>query len=319
MLRWVRVVVLAVWIGVGLAGGGLVVHAQEGDAAQRIEDAYDAYTTWDTYTVSLEDSASLALTAQGKAASLWQKQERNITLSCTYDRSDPDSPVALVTLNGNTEKSDSAGEAINTSTWTVDMEAALNGGNLFWRGSYTADPDNSFTLPDTWEEFAPRQAASIPALNAVQLNRYLLQEERDPFIGDYAAWLETADSITGPQSMNLDRTTPGDLYVITVPLAEVPALLNDYLDTLTGATDSIAERDTLLDSLLANSTLTWQIVLDPDTGRLLAHALQFDLFAELGSDALADPYSSLSLDFRDETSAFFSDVNEPVSLDNLPG
>ena len=318
MLRWFRVVVLAVWAGVGLAGGWSNLHAPD-NTAQRIEAAYDAYTSWDTYTVSLDNTASLALTAQGKAASLWQKQVRYITLACTYDRSDPRSPAALVTLKGNSEKSNSAGEAMSASTWTVDMDAALTGGNLFWRGSYTADPDDSFALPDTWEEFAPRQAASVPALDTVQLNRYLLQEGRDPFIGDYAAWLDAADTITGPQSINLDPSTPGDLYIVTVPLVKVPALLDDYMNTLTDATASIAGRDSLLDSVLANSTLTWRVVLDPNTDRLLAHGLQFDLYVELESDTLADPYSSLSLDFRDETSALFTGVNEPVRLDELPG
>jgi hypothetical protein len=202
--------------------------------------------------------------------------------------------------------------------WTLDISAALVNGEQFWRGKISASPEEGFALPEDWETFTARQANNVPALADVGLDRYLLQAG-DPFVGDYAAWLDAALSIDGPRPFQIDKTTGGDLYVLEVALADAPDLVADRFRSLTDGSDAVADRGALLDSLFASSTVLWGVVIDPASGQLLAQYLQLDLAAKLDSAGLLSPYDSLTLAYSGTQSVLFSAINERVNTAGLPG
>ena len=195
---------------------------------------------------------------------------------------------------------------------------ALVNGEMFWRGELQAASAASITVPAEWTSFSLEDASAQANLADLGLGRYLLQDERDPFVGDYEAWLDAARSIEGPETIRINRSTSGDLYLIEVELEEAPDVLADRFRALTEGPDALVSRETLLDAIYADSTMLWGVVLHPETGRLLGQYIQLDLTARLGQDAIRDGYRTLTLETSDEQSVLFTGVNEPVDTTALP-
>jgi hypothetical protein len=148
----------------------------------------------------------------------------------------------------------------------------------------------------------------------------MLQDGAEPFIGDYQAWLDAAQSIEGPTSVRYERgsTVRGDMYVIQVPLDQARDLLDNRFQGLTSGANALVDRGTLIDSLAENGMVQWSVVLDPATGRLLAQSIQFDLNSEIDSSAVTPPYESLKLAYSTQQNVRFSAVNEPIPSEDLP-
>ncbi len=323
-LKWVvrpgsgRAALLLTLVAVLLLGGGGAL-AQD-DAAARVRAAYEDYETWDTFTVEGEVTAWSAIVAEGTYGSnrsLWRRQERGAVLIGQYDRTDPGNAVILLHLDGDAELSVEQDGTEMPSSWDVSMDVALLDGTLNWRGSYEADPDGGFTLPEDWAEFSPSDLTAVPAFMDLTLGRYLGQEDADPFIGDYAAWLAAAESIEGPSPIRLGGGATGEMYTITLPLAAAPELIGSRVSLLTEGQGAIVGRDVLLGQLAESGTLVWRVVLDPESGRLVGQELQGDVRTELSGDMLAEPYASLSVAYNERQSVLFRDVNQPVEPPEL--
>jgi len=315
MRRWIG---LMVTIGI-LVGAGSTTLAQD-DAARRIQAAYQDYETWDTYQVRVADNTDLALVAEGKGAYLWQRRERHIQVSGWYDVTNRDSAAVLLNVSGDSSASTESGGTNTPSSWQADLDVALRNGQLFWRGSYSANPGDTFALPGEWTGFSVTDADDIPAFVDLALGRYLLQEGADPFVEDYDSWLAAAESIEGPETITWDRRsrTQGELYRVEVDLTAIPDIVGNRFDSLTRGQEAIVDRQALLDSLYENSTLIWQVVLEPGTGRLLGQNTELDLNAKLGSEGLVASYATLNLTFSNDQTIAFSNINEAVDTSELP-
>lgn len=286
------------------------------DAADRIRRAYDAHAEWATYHVDASGAADYALTAQSARDAIWQKQAYNLALSGWYDQGDPDRAMTSLALTSRIVKSDN--EQVDGVTQDLTLDLARIGDEMFWRGTYEGAPSDSFTVPDEWSPFDVARDTTAPPLRHLPLSRYLLAEDADPFVDDYAAWLEAADAITGPRDFRLNRSLTGDLYVITLPLSAAPELLSRTFDMLFAGAARIIEPDTLRDRLGEQGSVTWGVVLDPDRSTLLAQFIQLDLSTELRGDDLQEPFTALSIALSAELNTLFSAVNEPVDTSSLP-
>lgn len=306
--------VLGVIISV-LAAGMIPVRALAQDdpdaALARIRDAYQAYESWDTFRVEVDDSVRYALVVEGKGAQLLQQQEYDMALAGWYDFSGPDGARALLDFSGSLsgQQSDAAGRT--PLSWTSEGQLGLVENSPFWRGSFDSQQDGVFALPEEWQDITSRTLEDSP-LAAADLDRYL-QPDRISLTGDWAAWLDAVESVTGPQPFDLDKQTSGDLYILDVNLSKLPAELVDFFPALTSGSQAVVQPEALLGSLQKDSTLTWGVVLEPDSGRLLAQLVDLDLSAKMGAGGgLASPYSSLSLAFTQQHHLLFRDVNVPV-------
>jgi hypothetical protein len=179
------------------------------------------------------------------------------------------------------------------------------------------DPDDDFALPGEWQPFTATEAGEVPALADLQLARFLLQEGADPFVGDYNAWLSAVTSIDGPQSTRINGVA-ADLYVLELPLAEAPDLIENRFRSLSEGEDTVVDRRALLANLDENGTVLWGVALDPASGRLVAQYVQLELAADLAGDTLTSPYDTMTLAFNEFQEVVFSAVNEPVDPSDLP-
>lgn len=318
--QWLSLILIAALVlagGLLPARGALPVRAQD-DAAERIRAAYEAYEEWDTYQFQLQSTALYAVVVDGKEQYFWQTLERSISMIGWYDQSNPTNLMASMTITANSSDSTDTGGGRVPATWDLDMDVAVLNGEPFWRGTYAADPVDDFSLPQEWSSFSSSDFSGVPALVDLSLDRYLHQTDLDPFIDDFEAWLNAAASIDGPQRTNLDRQTVGDMYTVTVNIADVPGALEDRFSNLTQGDQAVVSQDALLSSVRSASTLTWVVVLDPDSGRLMAQSVSFDISGQPEAAALAQPYTTLSLRVNDERRVVFSNVNEPVDTSALP-
>jgi hypothetical protein len=306
-------------IGALVVLAGMVPAQAQDEAAERIRSAYAGYENWATYQVQIDESLRYALVLNGTSDYQWSTQERDVSMSGWYDVTVRDNASVSLAVSGDSSSSVETSTGRTPDSWTVDLQVALLGGELFWRGDYQASPDDSFSLPGDWTPFTSQEAGDIPAFSEMGINRYLLQEGADPFIDEFDEWLDAADSIEGPQSFRLDRSTQGDVYIVTVNLADAPRVVLDRVRQLIGETESSVDMDALLENLTDNSTLLWGVILEPETGRLLGQLIELDLSARLESDSLQEPYTSLTLEFSEDQSVLFTHINEPVDTTELPG
>lgn len=317
MQRWMhRGIILLIGTLVVLVG--LVPAQAQDEAIEQIRSAYAGYDNWATYQVQINESVRYALVIDGKSDYHWRTQERDVMVSGWYDVTSRDNASVSLAVSGDSSSSVETSEGRTPDSWSVDLEVALLGGELFWRGDYQADPVSTFSLPGEWTSFTSQEVQALPAFTDVAISRYLLQDGADPFVDEFDEWLNAADSVQGPQSFRVDRSTQGDVYVVSVNLADAPGVVLDRLTRLLGEGEEFVDRDALLDSLFENSTLLWGVVLEPETGRLLAQLIELDLSANLGAESLVEPYSSLTLAFSQDQSVLFTNINEPVDTSNLP-
>src|SRR5512138_170385 len=99
MRRWILAAVIVLGISGVVAGVGST-RAQDQTPVDLIRHAYDTYQGWGTYQVQVRETSDYALTAEGKSASLWQRQERDITLDGWYDQSNPDQSMISLNISG---------------------------------------------------------------------------------------------------------------------------------------------------------------------------------------------------------------------------
>ncbi len=296
-----------------LSGTGL---AQQ-DARSIILRAYQNYEAWQTFQVTVSDSSDYAMTAQGAQTSVWQKREQDMTLSGWYDLTNRGSSVIALDV---TNKASTSTDTGTRQRWTVDLNAALVNGETFWRGTYSTTPADSFTLPTDWTTFGSADTRSVPVIADLLLNRYLLQDNTDPFIGDYQAWLDAAISIDGPLTRSIDRgQTQGDLYTIEVSLADAPELLENRFRALTdSANPIITNRAAFLNLLENQETFIWEVLIDPATTQIIEQTIQIAISAEIDGSTLNTSYSLLKLEFTDDLRTRFSAINAPLTFTDLP-
>ncbi|WP_162909408.1 hypothetical protein [Aggregatilinea lenta] len=289
------------------------------DAAERIRAAYAAHDDWQTYTVQAEITAWSAIVADGaydSGKSYWRRQERGASVAGMYDLSVPDDMTVLLAVSGSADLSVQVDGTETSSTWSTDMHAALSDGDLYWHGTFEADPASNFALPSDWEMFSTSDLGQVPAFTDLGLRRYLGQDALDPFVGDTEAWLDAAESIEGPDTIKLGGGATGDVYTVTLPLSAAPELIGSRVSVLTEGPTALVTRDALLAQIAEDGTLVWRVVIDPTTGALIGQELQGDVNTELSGDALTDPYVSLSVAYSERQSVLFSAIDEPVeSLD----
>ena len=305
---------LAAAIVIGSSGA----FAQD-DAAERIRSAYADHDTWQTYTVQAEITAWSAIVADGSygsGRSFWRRQERGASVAGMYDQSVPDNVTVLLAVSGSADLSVQVDGTETSSTWSTDMHAALSDGDLYWHGTFESDPASDFALPEDWTAFDASDLGQVPAFNDLGLSRYLGQDALDPFVGDYEAWLDAAESIEGPDSIKLGGGATGEVYTVTLPLSAAPELIGSRVSVLTEGPTALVTRDALLAQIAEDGTLIWRVVIDPATGQLIGQELQGDVSTEMSGDALADPYVSLSVAYSEQQSVLFSGIDAPVaSLD----
>lgn len=315
--RWYRLTLLALVALLVLGGAGLS-QAQD-DARERITAAYRAVQDWQSYQVQLDETSDYAMTAQGPQVATWQRRERDLALSGTYDVADRERARIVLDLSSRVSGSTEEGGTQTPTSWEVDLSVARANDEVFWQGRLDAEPAEDFALPESWAPFASADASEVPALADLTLGRYLLEDDIDPFLVDAEAWLAAAESIEGPSAFDVSRTTTGDLYVVTLSPADVPELFEGRFPALTEGQNALVEREALLAGLAETGTVTWGVALDPESSALLAQFIQIDAEAELGGSLLQSPYGTLSLAFRSDQSIVFSSIDEPVALpDDLP-
>ena len=133
------------------------------------------------------------------------------------------------------------------------------------------------------------------------------------------AWLEAAVSVEGPEPVYLDRRTQAALFTVEFALADLPDALRASFWPLTGSETPVVTAEALREALLENSTLTWRVALDPRTGQLLLQTVDVQLSAELGADAIAEGFRSLSVEATQSQTVVFSEINQPLGEIELPG
>lgn len=306
-------------LAMAVAFGSRGALAQD-DAAGRIRSAYTAHDTWQTYTVQAEITAWSAVVAEGdygSGKSFWRRQERNASLAGWYDPSAPDNLAVSLNVSGSADLSVQQDGTETASSWSVNMDAALLDGDLHWRGTFDTDPASDFALPAEWQDFTAPDLDQVPAFTDLGLSRYLGQDALDPFVGNYEAWLDAAESIEGPDPIKLGGGATGDVYTVTLPLSAAPELIGSRVNVLTQEPDALVARDALLAQIAQDGTLIWRVVIDPETGQLIGQELQGDVTTELSGDALADPYVSLSVAYSEQQSVLFSAIDEPVTPPDL--
>jgi hypothetical protein len=311
MIRTALLLSLVTAIALGSSGA-----LAQDDAAERIRAAYAAHDDWQTYTVQAEITAWSAIVAEGaydSGKSYWRQQERSASVVGTYDRSAPDNVAVSLTVSGSADLSVQQDGTETPSTWSADMDAALSDGDLYWRGSFESDPATNFVLPGDWETFTASDLSQVPAFTDLGLSRYLGQDRIDPFVGDYEAWLDAADSIEGPDTIKLGGGATGEVYTVTLPLSAAPELVASRVSVLTEGPNALVTRDALLAQIAEDGTLVWRVVIDPETGALIGQELKGDVNTEVSGDALLDPYVSLSVAYSEQQSVLFSAVDEPVA------
>ncbi|MBN1681166.1 MAG: hypothetical protein JW966_12845 [Anaerolineae bacterium] len=315
-MRPVPVLVMIVLVALLGASGVMPTRAQA-DAAERIRAAYAAYDAWDTFSVQIEDNTRYALVVEGKQY-IWQTREGHATVTGWYDLSQNRAMSALLAYSGALDESTDLNGERTVGGWSADIETAVVEGDLFWRGTFDSQESLAVAVPGDWESATVQGLAAVPDLVSMVLERYVVETVPSTSEGRFMDWLDAALSIDGPQTHALTKRTQGDLYIVEVDLEAVPGVVESRLDTLARETDAIVDRDVLLDSLLTNSTFSWGVVLDPDSGALMAHMLLLDLSADLKADALGQNYATLTLAFTDSRTVTFSSVNEPVDTSGLP-
>ena len=315
--RLYRVTLLAVLAVLVFGGAGL--SAAQDDARERITAAYQDVQSWQSYQVHVDETSDYAMTAQGQQVATWQRRERDLALSGAYDIADRDNARIVLDLSSRVSGSTEQGGTQTPSAWDLDLNVARAENGVFWQGSLDAEPEDEFALPESWAPFSPDETDDVPALADLTLGRYLLEDSADPFLVDAETWLSAAESIEGPQSFNVTRGTPGDLYVVTINPADVPDLFAGRFLALTEGQNALVGRQDLVNQLSQTGTVLWGVALDPATSALLAQFIQIDIEAELDSSLLQSPYSTMSLAFRSDQTVVFSGVNEAITLpDDLP-
>jgi hypothetical protein len=197
------------------------------------------------------------------------------------------------------------------------MDVALVDGTFNWRGTYETDPAESFTLPLEWTAFGVVDLDSVPAFTDLTLSRYLGQENTDPFVEDYDAWLAAAQSIEGPETIKLGGGATGDLYVVTLSLGDVPELIAPRIEGLTQGPGALADPGALVERLADDGTVTWLVILDPANGRLVGQEIEGNVDTGLEGDAVAEPYATLSVSYSERQSVLFGNVNQPIEMPDL--
>lgn len=311
MRRWF----LPILILMGLALPPIPLAAQD-DARDRIAAAYEDAATWQTFQAKMEDTLSYVATAQGYNTLTWQRHNRALDLQATYDRSDDPEPIARLAIEARAATAIGNNNDTSETGWEIALDAAAVGGETFWQGTITTTPDDGFVLPDEWEPFGAEDAAQSPALAGLRLAEML---QPGTLNVDAEAWLQVAGSVEGPEMVNIDRRTRGELYTIEIALADLPEALPEPFWPLTGGESPIVAVDTLHNALLEDSILTWYVALDPSTGRLLLQTVEMRLSAELGPEEIAEDFRSLSVEASQSQTVVFSAVNEPLGEIDLPG
>jgi hypothetical protein len=314
MRRWFFVAGLILMVLVG----AIVPAAAQDSAADRILAAYQGYESWGSYKATVSETSSYALTAEGYQTSFWERQNRRSRVTAWYDQSDPANSVVSVNVNSSAQASTDLNDELTPFSWSVNLEAALNNGVLNWRGTYQSDPADTFALPTDWAEFTTQEISQTRALSDLALTRYLRQENADPFVGDYAAWLDSAVSIDGPETFSINRSTRADRYTVELNPDDVPGLIDSGVHLLSAEDTVLNNTDALFDALYDNSRIVWYVLLDPATGRLMGQQIQVTLAADLGSGTLKQPYSSLNFSGSTDQSVVFTNINEGVPANLLP-
>jgi len=299
-------------------GGAGLSQAQD-DAHARILDAYRAVEEWQSYRVQLDETSDYAMTAQGQQVATWQRRERDLVLNGQYDVTDQENALIVLDVRSRVSGSTEEGGTQTPTAWDVDLSVVRMDDATFWQGQLDAEPDEAFSLPETWSPLAHAEADEVPALADLRLSRYLLEDGAEPFLIDAEAWLGAAESIEGPRPFNVSRSTSGDLYVVTINAEDVPDLFAGRFLALTEGQNALVGRQDLVNQLAETGTVMWGVALDPATSELLEQFIQIDIEAELDSSLLQSPYSTMSLAFRSDQTVVFSGVNEAVTLpDDLP-
>ena len=310
MRRWLSPIVIL--IGLALLPAPL---AAQDDARDQIAAAYEDAESWQTYVAELEESFSYVATAQGYNTLYWQRHNQAINLLGGYDRSDDTGPVARLSVMGRgTTAIDNNGDA-SESNWQIELDVAALGGDMFWQGTITAPPDEDLELPAEWDTFDADDAEQIPPLADLNLVESL---QPGAFAVDVESWLEAAESVEGPERAAIDRRTQADLYTIEIALADLPDALRAPFWPLTRSESPVVAADDLREALLEDSALTWYVALDPATGRLLLQTVDVRLSAEMGADAIAEGFRSLSVEASQSQTVVFSGINEPLEEIDLP-
>jgi len=309
LLRFTLLIVAALLV----VGGAGLSNAQD-DARERIHAAYQAVTSWQSYHVQVDETSDYAMTAQGQQAATWQRRERDLALSGSYDLTQRDTPRLSLDLSSRASGLTELNGTQTPSSWDLKLSLARAGEDVFWQGSLQAEPAADIALDDAWAPLDRDAVDETPALSDLALERYLLEDSVDPFLVDNEAWLDAAETIDGPRPFEVSRGTSSDLYVVTVDPAEVADLFEGRFTALTEGRGALIGRDDLLRQLAESGTVSWGAAIDPDSGALTAQFIQIDLEAELQGSLLLTPYTSLSLAFRSDQSVVFSAVNEPVEL-----
>lgn len=304
---------LLVMLALLVLGGAGLSQAQD-DAHARILDAYRAVEEWQSYRVQLDETSDYAMTAQGQQVATWQRRERDLVLNGQYDVTDQENALIVLDVRSRVSGSTEEGGTQTPTAWDVDLSVVRMDDATFWQGQLDAEPDEAFSLPETWSPLAHAEADEVPALADLRLSRYLLEDGAEPFLIDAEAWLGAAESIEGPRSFNVTRTTTGDLYVATLNPADVPELFEGRFPALTEGQSALVGGEDLLQQLAETGTVLWGAALDPETSALLAQFIQIDVEAEVGSSLLQSPYGTMSLAFSSNQTVVFSKINEQVSL-----
>lgn len=313
MRRWSHLIALTVCLSItGLAGAGILPAARaQDDALDLIRAAYEDYDSWGSFQATVQSRSNYALAGETQDGTFWQQLERGITLLGWYDMADE--PTVALEVDGYVSESGQQGRQTANSDVSFMVSAALIDGERQWRGRYEADPPTRFSLPDDWTP-VPTGAVAVDLMGGA----YLRQDDSDPFAGNWETWLDAALDVDGPQTVNIDRSSRGDLYLVDIdPEAVVDALERRFMQ-LTAEADAYLARDILLGALVDNSIVTWGVVLDPTSGELRGQYVLIDISITLDADALAAPLSQVSFELNDKYNVLFSAVNEPPRFPELP-
>jgi len=311
MRRWLLPIVILI----GLATAPAPLAAQD-DPRDQIAAAYEEAAAWETYQAELEESFSYVATAQGYDTLYWQRHNQVMSLLGHYDRSNEAGSIGqlAVTSQGATAI-DNNGDTSEIS-WELEVDAAAIGGDTFWQGTITAIPDDGFALPAEWEAFDADSAAQSQPVAALRLIESL---QPGALAVEAEAWLEAAVSVEGPEPVYLDRRTQAALFTVEIALVDLPDALRASFWPLTGSETPVVTAEALREALLEDSTLIWRVALDPRTGQLLLQTVDVQLSAELGADAIAEGFRSLSVEATQSQTVVFSEINQPLGEIELPG
>jgi hypothetical protein len=311
MRRAALFITAAVIAVVLLAGPALRLpasHAQD-EVPASVREAYQAYTNWEQFSAEVRQASNFALSGKKDDDSFWQQNEWEFELSGSYDIAAADGPLAVMTASRYAQATGGMGDESAESVLAFNLDLARVADEVYWRGSFTADPDGGPDVPGEWDIPTDRD------IDPLTLNGYLLRERTDPFVGDAEAWLDAVRTVDGPRTFDIDRSTRGKLYVMDIEPVAVRDALEDRLQLMAAGVDEYIEMDVLLDSLLDEATVTWGVILDPDSDQLRGQYVTIDLSARLEVPG----YALVSVQWYDEDNVLFDQVGQPVELpDDLP-